>query len=287
MSSEFDYERAVWGQETLRPDARSLAGYRLAEALRALPARGAVLEFGCGAGRNLEALGLARPDLQRVGIDVSRTALAHAAARMPDVELRRPDDPDDPEGPLPAADGEFDAVLVLDVLEHLADPARVLAELHRVVKPGGALHLQVPCEGDALSVWRWLPPPARYWKRDLGGHVQRFRRAELVQLVRNAGFAIERVRYSLHLAGNLADVGAFAALAATARLRPDRPPPTTGTLMASTAPDRAGSGRRLAAGLIRGVDAILWLEAKVLGRVPSWNVHLTARRPVAGDPSRF
>lgn len=283
MSSQFDYERAVWGQEALRPGARSLAGHRLAEALRAVPARGAVLEFGCGAGRNLEALGHARPDLRRVGIDVSRTALAHAATRMPEVDLRRLDDP---EGPLPAADDEFDAVLVLDVLEHLADPARALAELRRVLKPGGALHLQVPCEGDALSVWRWLPPPARYWKRDLGGHVQRFRRAELTQLVRNSGFAIERVRYSLHLAGNLADLGAFAALAATARLRPGRPAPTTGSLMASTAPERAGPGRLLVAGLIRSVDAILWLEAKVLGRVPSWNVHLTARRPAAGDPSR-
>lgn len=282
MSHEFDYEQAVWGEETLHPGARSLAGHRLAEALRALPARGAVLEFGCGAGRNLEALGRARPELRRVGIDVSRTALARAAARMPEVELRRADDPD---GPIPADDGEFDAVLVLDVLEHLADPVHALAELRRVLKPGGALHLQVPCEGDASSLWRWLPPPARYWKRKLGGHVQRLRRAELVQLVRNTGLQIERVRYSLHLAGNIADVAAFAALAASARLRPDRPAPTTGTLMASTTPQRRGRAGLVAAGLIRSVDAILWLEAKLLGRVPSWNVHLTARRPAAGDPS--
>lgn len=283
MSEAFDYEQAVWGRETLRPGAHSLAGYRLSEALRLLPEEGRVLELGCGAGRNLEALGQARPRLRLVGIDVSRSALAHAEARLPGVELRRASG--GPNAPLPATDGEFDAVLVLDVLEHLVAPGHALAELHRVLAPGGILHLQVPCEGDPLSLWRWLPPPARYWKRNLGGHVQRFRRREILERVGNAGFEVERVRYSLHLAGNVADVGAFAALAAAARLRPARPAPTTGTLMAATTPQRAGGLARLAGALIRAVDAILWLEAHTLGRVPSWNVHLSARRLARNEPS--
>jgi SAM-dependent methyltransferase len=45
---------------------------------------------------------------------------------------------------LPLADGSFDAVLCTQVLEHVADPAVVLAELHRVLRPGGWLWLTVP-----------------------------------------------------------------------------------------------------------------------------------------------
>ena len=52
----FDYETARWGEETIRPGERSIAGYRLAEALRFLPERGRVLEVGCGAGRFLRAV---------------------------------------------------------------------------------------------------------------------------------------------------------------------------------------------------------------------------------------
>jgi SAM-dependent methyltransferase len=45
---------------------------------------------------------------------------------------------------LPHADGTFDLVLCTETLEHVARPARVLAELARVLKPGGALALSVP-----------------------------------------------------------------------------------------------------------------------------------------------
>jgi SAM-dependent methyltransferase len=45
---------------------------------------------------------------------------------------------------LPFATGAFDSVSALDVLEHVADEAGTLAELHRVVRPGGLLVLTVP-----------------------------------------------------------------------------------------------------------------------------------------------
>lgn len=47
---------------------------------------------------------------------------------------------------LPFADGVFDAALNIVTLEHVKDPARVLAELGRVLKPGGRLLLVVPHE---------------------------------------------------------------------------------------------------------------------------------------------
>jgi len=286
MPSEraFDYEHAVWGRERVRPTDRTLAGFRIAELLPALPSRGRVMEWGCGAGRMLGAVRAARPDLSLVGLDLSRAALTAAAERHPQIEFRRCEPG---AAALPAADGEFDAVFVLDALEHVDDPERVLAELQRVLAPGGALHLNVPCEGDALSIWRWLPPPARFWKRELGGHLARFRRADVRRLLTDAGFAIERTRYSLHLLGNLADGITFAGLALARRLRPERTI-TTGDLLATAARDgdarRRGTGGGLLARCVRAVDALLWLEARMLGRWPSWTVHVTARRPGPRPP---
>ena len=45
---------------------------------------------------------------------------------------------------LPFADGSYDAVVCQAVLEHVLDPARVVAELHRVLVPGGLLYVEVP-----------------------------------------------------------------------------------------------------------------------------------------------
>ncbi len=261
----FDYEAAGWGAGTLVPGERSIAGFRLSEALRALPSRGRVLEVGCGAGRFLRALAGLRPELELVGCDLSRSALARLLALAPDVEVRRVESG----APLPAADAEFDAVLALDVLEHLDDPDAALAEMARVLVPGGVLHLHVPCEGDVLSPWRWLPGQAgpRALKRRFGGHLQRFRRGELLTRLQRAGFEPRRLRYSLHLLGGLADVAAFAALAVAQR-RGGRPR-TTGDLLA---------GDSSLGWIVRAVDALLWCEAKLLARVPSWAVHVSARR---------
>lgn len=47
-------------------------------------------------------------------------------------------------GPLPFGDGSFDTVLLIDVLEHIAKPDALIAELARVLRPGGALVAGMP-----------------------------------------------------------------------------------------------------------------------------------------------
>ena len=116
-----------------------------------------------------------------------------------------------------------------------------------MLRPGGAFHLHVPCEGDALSLWRWLPGQRgpRALKRRLSGHIHAFRRADVFRMLETAGFEVVRERNSLHLAGNLADVCLFAGLGALrrfSRVRDDSGAAvTSGTVMARAA-ERDGRG---------------------------------------------
>lgn len=66
---------------------------------------------------------------------------------------------------LPLRDERFDLVICTQVLQYVAQPFLVSAEIHRVLKPGGALLLSVPsvCPVDAEEeCWRFLPGGLRY-----------------------------------------------------------------------------------------------------------------------------
>ncbi|MDJ0822836.1 MAG: bifunctional 2-polyprenyl-6-hydroxyphenol methylase/3-demethylubiquinol 3-O-methyltransferase UbiG [Paracoccaceae bacterium] len=94
----------------------------------------AVLDLGCAGGFMAEAL--ARRGADVTGIDPARDALraarAHAAGEGLDIRY------DEGVGEaLPYADAGYDAVVCVDVLEHVADLDTVLAEVARVLKPGG------------------------------------------------------------------------------------------------------------------------------------------------------
>jgi SAM-dependent methyltransferase len=98
--------------------------------LRALPARARVLDAGCGTGFNVQRL--RGRGLDVVGLEPSRGMRAAAIAANPGVQIL---DGDIEQIPLP--DASFDAVISIEVIRYLKDPAHGLAEIARVVRPGG------------------------------------------------------------------------------------------------------------------------------------------------------
>ncbi len=108
-----------------------------ASALHALPAllepSWTVGDFGCGTGETSAALA---PFVARtIGVDRSGEMLQAARRRLrdlPSAEVRRGE-----LEALPIADGELDAAVMLLVLHHVPDPAAVIGEAARALKPGG------------------------------------------------------------------------------------------------------------------------------------------------------
>lgn len=98
------------------------------------PAR--VLDVGCGAGRT--SIGLSKRGFEVVAIDLSGTLLELAREQFPTLDFRRMD-----ATRLEFDDGSFDAVLFsyngIDCIYPLADRLQCMAEMYRVLRPGGLL----------------------------------------------------------------------------------------------------------------------------------------------------
>jgi SAM-dependent methyltransferase len=96
-----------------------------------------VLDLGCDRGGHTAPL--AKAGATVVGVEKSKAALA-SAVQTKGVEYVR----SDLEQALPFADASFDAVLALDVIEHLHHRDAFLLEIVRVLKPQGQIYLSAP-----------------------------------------------------------------------------------------------------------------------------------------------
>ena len=92
---------------------------------------------------------------------------------------------------LPFADGSFDVVICSEVLEHIVDNRTAVAELVRVLKPGGDLVVTVPRFWPERICWAI----SRAYHHEPGGHIRIYRKAELIELLEAAGVRCRRIRY--------------------------------------------------------------------------------------------
>jgi ubiquinone/menaquinone biosynthesis C-methylase UbiE len=133
-----------------------------------------VLEVGCGEGRLAQHLVTRGPRPMRfVACDVELTAARRDLDGL--IELRQASI-----YALPFEDASFDLVVCCEVLEHLHEPERGLAEVARVAKRG--VIVSTPRE----PLWRAMNMMRGKYLRDLGntpGHVQHFSRRGLRALV--------------------------------------------------------------------------------------------------------
>ncbi|MEE8524356.1 MAG: class I SAM-dependent methyltransferase [Thermoanaerobaculia bacterium] len=153
-----------------------VARRRLFAALAGDDRRARVLDVGCGTGIflvHLEALGFEH----LAGVETS--ADLRAKARDPSIEML-------PEIPERRDDGVFsyDKVFMLDVLEHIDDDRGTLDRIHGLLEPGGRFYLSVPAH-------------PFLWSRhdDINQHRRRYRKAELGEKLRAAGFIIRKLSY--------------------------------------------------------------------------------------------
>lgn len=134
-----------------------------------------LLEIGCGTGTVLRAL-TAVDNLRLTGSEIYLAGLRHARRRLPSVEFIQVD-----ARRLPFAN-EFDVIGAFDVLEHIDEDERVLANVWRGLVPDGLLLVSVPQH-------RWM------WSRldELVHHRRRYTRRELHDKLQRAGFDVVRM----------------------------------------------------------------------------------------------
>lgn len=132
-----------------------------------------VLEVGCGTGSVLHVLESTCTRGSVLAMDLLPEGLryAHRRTRCPLVQG------DIHRAPFRVS---FDVIGAFDVIEHLSDDARPLADMRSLLKPGGALVVTVPA---APSLWSYFD--------DAAGHFRRYTRSSLVCALEGAGLEVE------------------------------------------------------------------------------------------------
>jgi SAM-dependent methyltransferase len=127
---------------------------------------GAVLDVGCGTGEITARLAAMYPQATFVGVDLEEAHLVRARARCAAFGSRVRFEAADALA-LPFNDASFAFVVCRHVLQAVPDAARVLAEIVRVLRPGGRVHLIAedygmlwchPTELDSDGFWQRFPP---------------------------------------------------------------------------------------------------------------------------------
>ena len=168
----YEQQRPKHGLAKLVDEARDRFIERLI--LRRVPG-GTLLDVGCGIGTFLARM---QHRFEVTGTEISVAGLEEARVRVPkgafvagDIEVALP------------AEGPFDVITAINVVEHLADPERATRYLAGGQEPGGLLIVHLPTIGNRLQQWLYEGS----YDQDIT-HIYRPSGSELVALVEAAGY---------------------------------------------------------------------------------------------------
>lgn len=200
MQAAQDQPAPIWGSEAIDPAGLNLPALKIRYLLERLPPEGRVLEVGSGDGKVLRTILAERPGLRVAGCDIRDWANPERGIEFRTMTRE-----------IPYESASFDAVLVVDVLEHVPDPVFLVSEIARVLRPGGRFVGFVPIEGERVSLYT-------LYRAVLGSdlyertkhHVQAFTH-EGVQGMLREHFNVCDVSHAYHMLGHAMDATFFAA----------------------------------------------------------------------------
>lgn len=164
-----DIEKTHWWWEGRRELIRNLLKGKKYER---------ILDVGCGTGETLSFLKTIFPKAELYGIDTSSKAIKYTKSRG-HRKVKRANALS-----LPFNDGFFDAVLILDVMEHIGDDLKVIKEAARTLKRGGRIIITAP----AL--------PFIWCDHDVNqGHKRRYTRRMIKYLAKRGGLRLSFISY--------------------------------------------------------------------------------------------
>jgi ubiquinone/menaquinone biosynthesis C-methylase UbiE len=150
-----------------------------------------ILDIGCGEGDFV--LSIAPLVKQAVGSDIARNRLKIATQRAKSFQNVTFEYIDNDQK-TKFKDNSFDIITLLGVLEYTFDPYQTLADIHRMLKPGGIFIIEVPnlayLPERLKLLFGFLPswPDAEGWQ---GGRLHNFTMASTVKLVTKSGFSVQ------------------------------------------------------------------------------------------------
>jgi dTDP-4-dehydrorhamnose reductase len=170
----FKVEKEHW----LMKIRRAIVSDNLTKYLTNKPGDTKLLDFGCGSGIFVDEL--SKQGFDSYGLDISAEAVKFGQLQgiknLGVIDAHKVNFPDN----------TFDAVLTLDVLEHLEDESWALAEMERVVKPGGIIVIMVPAY---MFLWGVQDEVAHHYRRyTMGPLLKKVRKSTSFEILRRSYF---------------------------------------------------------------------------------------------------
>lgn len=145
----FEIEKSHWLMKVRRMIIKDVLQQNLTD-----PKKGKILDFGCGSGILVGEL--SREGYNSYGVDVSEEAIKFGELNgIKNIKAQGSHKLDYP-------NNYFEAVLSMDVLEHIEDESWVVKEIYRVLKPGGMFAVMVPAY---MFLWGVQDEVAHHYRR--------------------------------------------------------------------------------------------------------------------------